>query len=477
MRRLRAIPILLVVLALVAPVDARAPGEAALVAGRADFSGDFRVDLGDAVIAATEGAVLRVSAARAHVAMNWTWSVGDASGEDEVILGRGGWQRWIAPAAFNVTVREGGFAVTEASGLAGAATALVIVPSERDAEFGLRPEGTSPDISFRVEAPAGLLDVDGSPVLGGAGVVLFAYGAAITGDVAAVTGVRDETAGPFPFANVSFARVALTDATIAFVGGPARVLARGAEIAGSGTARFHGAAGRVIASDARAVESSATLVGDIVARATASGAVRDALGDPVWAPSPAWAVSGEFARVVVDGRAVSLPTAGALTIAVGAAAVAAVYALYSRIPTERILRHPLRRRMLDVILREPGILQEEAQRAAGATWSTFRYHLNVLEARNLVRRHRRGRNVSLYAASARESPADLVRGRGAATRLLAFIGDHPGSTATDAALALDVDHQLVYHHLKTLRALELVVATADRPARFLRVPARDSHAP
>ncbi|HVM44577.1 MAG TPA: helix-turn-helix domain-containing protein, partial [Candidatus Thermoplasmatota archaeon] len=96
----------------------------------------------------------------------------------------------------------------------------------------------------------------------------------------------------------------------------------------------------------------------------------------------------------------------------------------------------------------------------------FRYHLDVLERAGLVRRERAGRLVLLLPVEDRASADALLAGRGRAGELLRLLAERREATVREAAAALGLDHQLVYHHLKTLLGLGLVEARPGRPARY-----------
>ena len=82
------------------------------------------------------------------------------------------------------------------------------------------------------------------------------------------------------------------------------------------------------------------------------------------------------------------------------------------------------------------------------------HHLDVLRREGFVREERRGQYLRFWTAGAAPAPLPLDTGE----RLLAFVREHPGATATEAAKAVAASPSLVSYHLERLE-------TAGRVAR------------
>lgn len=125
---------------------------------------------------------------------------------------------------------------------------------------------------------------------------------------------------------------------------------------------------------------------------------------------------------------------------------------------ERLLSAPVRRQVLDVVARHPGLPVGELQAMVGVGWGTLHHHLKKLEEAGLVRTVSVGRRriVHLAGAGAHEGFA-LLRGRTARTVARAIV-QNPGIGIADLARLSGGSPRAVYYHVKRLAEAGLVTS-------------------
>lgn len=127
----------------------------------------------------------------------------------------------------------------------------------------------------------------------------------------------------------------------------------------------------------------------------------------------------------------------------------AAFALYARLLPSRVLEHPKRRAIMDVVGAEPGVRLADLQRRLGLANGALRHHVDRLEAAGHLRSVPEGSHRRLYppAAAGRVAPVP-----GLADRALRLIEERGPIAASDVAAGLGVSRQALHYHLKKLAA-------------------------
>lgn len=138
---------------------------------------------------------------------------------------------------------------------------------------------------------------------------------------------------------------------------------------------------------------------------------------------------------------------------------------------ERLLSAPVRRNVLDVVARHPGLPVGELQTLVGVGWGTLHHHLKKLEEAGLVRTHSVGRRriVHLAGEGAHEGFA-LLRGRTARNVARAIV-DNPGIGIVDLARVSGGSPRAVYYHVK--RLVEAGLVTNGGNTRYAHLSAME----
>jgi DNA-binding transcriptional ArsR family regulator len=134
--------------------------------------------------------------------------------------------------------------------------------------------------------------------------------------------------------------------------------------------------------------------------------------------------------------------------------------LYSRIHREKLLDHPLRAKLYEVVAAHPGIHIEELARVAGMSRSTTVYHLHLLVRHGHLTALGRAKTTHYYANNGRTDPDDKERrallASPRARALAAAIAENPGVTRLQVGAMVGIGASTVSWHLGRLMALGLV---------------------
>lgn len=167
------------------------------------------------------------------------------------------------------------------------------------------------------------------------------------------------------------------------------------------------------------------------------------------AASAAIAVSRE-----IPGAAIAVG-AGVASVVIALAAKLTGLGLFSRVREDRLLDHPRRRQLHELVQQEPGAHFQQLQRATGLANGTLVHHLDKLVAADLVRRRREGGYTCFYPPGKARAAASPVKSAGA-RQILATIAGEPGISLRDVARRTGLDPSTVSHHVKRLEATQLV---------------------
>lgn len=108
-----------------------------------------------------------------------------------------------------------------------------------------------------------------------------------------------------------------------------------------------------------------------------------------------------------------------------------------------LLTQPVRRRILDLIKRRPGIHASALCREAGEAWGTVQYHLALLGQGDLVTTVASGRERRYFAEGIDPDKARImgVLSQGRRPEIARFIRDNPGSRQVDVCNGVSVSRK------------------------------------
>lgn len=175
---------------------------------------------------------------------------------------------------------------------------------------------------------------------------------------------------------------------------------------------------------------------------------------------PGVSIFGAPARAAGDnGDQTARGPAAAVVVGVGSTVAAAIAlaalarrrwwllaALYSRLPRERILDHPVRRAMTEAIRARPGIPRAVLQRALALADGQVDHHLRRLVQTGIVVKVERGGQRLLYLAGT-DAPADADLAADVAAALAA----RTAATAREVASMVGLSPQHARYYLEKLR--------------------------
>lgn len=157
---------------------------------------------------------------------------------------------------------------------------------------------------------------------------------------------------------------------------------------------------------------------------------------------------------------------------VAGAVCGALVGLFTRLAEDRILAHPSRREINELVRRQPGIGLESARACIGLSNGRFRFHAGVLIRFGLVQRSKRGRRVGLWPAGHVSSGWPEIPE--SHHKILAILADRPGLTSAQVAGLLSLRTKPMRRLLLTLwRARRLHRTAVGRDYRFF--PLSDAH--
>ncbi|MHB1261780.1 MAG: winged helix-turn-helix transcriptional regulator [Thermoplasmatota archaeon] len=170
------------------------------------------------------------------------------------------------------------------------------------------------------------------------------------------------------------------------------------------------------------------------------------------------------------------------TVLVGSSVLATVLALaawlanpslgmFSRIETDALAEHPLRRQALDLIAANPGATVQSVRKGLGIAWGTAVYHLGRLERAGLVAvRHSEGRrgHWPLGQAPARDALAPTGEA------LARLVRDRPGLPQNELARLAGIGPPAACKQLRRLESAGFVQAQrSGRTRLYVPTPSLD----
>lgn len=110
---------------------------------------------------------------------------------------------------------------------------------------------------------------------------------------------------------------------------------------------------------------------------------------------------------------------------------------------QALLAQPVRKRILDLIRRRPGIHASALCRESGEAWGTVQYHLALLDKGDLVTAVSAGRERRFFAGGVDPEKARMVGvlNQGRRQEIARFIQENPGSRQVDVCTAVSVSRK------------------------------------
>ena len=168
---------------------------------------------------------------------------------------------------------------------------------------------------------------------------------------------------------------------------------------------------------------------------------------------------------------VATVTLAGLVLAAGAwLARGALLPFYSRLAPSRILAHPNRAQIHDLLQATPGLTTSDLSRSTGLARVVVQHHIRMLEAHRLVARREDGRARRFFVPEAAPGRDEMLieaalrddSRRRVAETLLA----HQGATQRQLADLTGLSQRLVSYHLGRLESAGLVEGDAATPRRY-----------
>lgn len=149
-------------------------------------------------------------------------------------------------------------------------------------------------------------------------------------------------------------------------------------------------------------------------------------------------------------------------------------ALFSRTTTSRLLDHPLRRQIADLVEAQPGIHYQAILRVVGGGKGAVEHHLRKLTQAGVLLKHQGTGFTCFFPAGTnrRDREAASVLKAEGARKILAAIQGQPGSSNIQVAQATGLDPGTVHYHVHRLAGSGLV--DLQREGRTLRLHAREA---
>lgn len=151
-----------------------------------------------------------------------------------------------------------------------------------------------------------------------------------------------------------------------------------------------------------------------------------------------------------------------------------ILGLFSRFTGPKLLEHPARARLVQLIQAEPGVHFQDLVRRAGLSNGAAVHHLGKLAGAGLVSSRPLGRYTCYFPGPSPDRSslvaAPVTRSDGA-RRILAELTAQPGLSGVDLAARLGVQPSTITYHVKRLQEAGLVSAARDGRVVRLRVVA------
>ncbi len=120
-----------------------------------------------------------------------------------------------------------------------------------------------------------------------------------------------------------------------------------------------------------------------------------------------------------------------------------VFALLLQVASDDLLKQPVRKRLMGLIRRNPGIHASEICRETGEAWGTVQYHLSLLQSNDMVMSMEAGRTRRFFPPDASTERLELVSmlEQGRRGEIARFILANPGMRQIDVCKAIEVSRK------------------------------------
>ncbi len=265
---------------------------------------------------------------------------------------------------------------------------------------------------------------------------------------------------------ISSTALAASEAVATAVMATTDALVSSSQLVGAAASVALSASGNGLAVAATAIGDAALTVADSIGSAGAFvGAQFAFLGglyaDLVGGLRPSKMPEPVFAGIVATGAAASATAAGVgifeFVRRFGALAGLPAVGGFSRIEDDKLLNHPLRAQVFQVIQANPGIHASELARRIAVGWGTIVHHLDKLEKGELVAIRKVNNQKCFFELGGKVSRVDMaiagaVRGD-SANQIASFVQAHPMTSQKAMASELGISPALASFHVKKLVGL------------------------
>lgn len=133
--------------------------------------------------------------------------------------------------------------------------------------------------------------------------------------------------------------------------------------------------------------------------------------------------------------------------------------LFTRIREDRLLEHPRRRRIREVLQARPGITFTELRQELATGPGTLIHHLTLLERAQVVRRVPMAGHTHFFCQGRAPRPRDVTKGT--RRRILRLIEENPGLDQKEIARRVGVTRESAGQHVRAMAADGLLATVAD----------------
>jgi predicted transcriptional regulator len=144
---------------------------------------------------------------------------------------------------------------------------------------------------------------------------------------------------------------------------------------------------------------------------------------------------------------------------------------HSKTRPENLDKHPVRRRILDIVRRKPGAIASELCRSLDMEWGTIQYHLHLLESAQLLESVAMGRDRNFFVpdlSNEMQRRFAILR-RGRVPDVVQAVADEPGINQRGLSRRIDMSRKVVREYVNLLEA-EGLLATQHQGGRVAYFP-------
>jgi len=128
------------------------------------------------------------------------------------------------------------------------------------------------------------------------------------------------------------------------------------------------------------------------------------------------------------------------------------------------LENVKRRKILKIVLENPGVSLTELEEITEENRSTLRYHLNKLEREGWIKTVKHGKNRLIFLDTHNINPIIFFRGR--KREIIELLKENGGMTPEQIAEKLDLNVKTVHYYLNVLRRADVLVKGSDGKYRL-----------